>query len=257
MRTADRSADVSQESNVAAPGVTGRQRTQEDMGMRGASRVCVIEDHTLFAESLQIALELKGHEVRRVPLPADLHSATTLLPAVMKHQPHVLLLDLDLGNADGSRLIEPVARAGTAVVVLTGSTDRARWGHCVRLGARKVMEKTAPLNEILATIRLIGEGRPVMTLEEREDLVRHWQEERAQVADLTERLHRLTARESEVLGQLMNGQQVRQIAEASVVSEATVRTQVKSILAKLEVSSQIGAVGLAHNAGWIAPAPKN
>lgn len=225
--------------------------------MRGASRVCVIEDHTLFAESLQIALELKGHDVRRVPLPADLHSATTLLPAVMAHQPHVLLLDLDLGNADGTRLIEPVARAGTAVVVLTGSSDRARWGQCVRFGARKVMEKTAPLNEILATIRLIGDGRPVMTVEEREDLVRHWQKERAAVSDLLDRLNRLTVREAEVLGALMNGQQVRQIAEVSVVSEATVRTQVKSILAKLEVSSQIGAVGLAHNAGWTAPVPKS
>lgn len=221
--------------------------------MRGTSRVCVIEDHTLFAESLQIALELKGHEVRRVPLPADLHSATTLLPAVMRHQPHVLLLDLDLGNADGSRLIEPVARAGTAVVVLTGSSDRARWGHCLRLGARKVMVKTSPLNEILATIRLIGEGRPVMTVEDREELVRHWQEERAAVSELHDRLNRLTAREAEVLGQLMDGHQVRQIAETSVVSEATVRTQVKSILSKLEVTSQIGAVGLAHHAGWTAP----
>ncbi len=221
--------------------------------MRGSSRVCVIEDHTLFAESLQIALELKGHEVRRVPLPADLHQATSLLPAVMKHQPHVLLLDLDLGNADGSRLIEPVARAGTAVVVLTGSSDRARWGQCLRLGARKVMVKTSPLNEILATIRLIGEGRPVMPVQEREELVRHWQEERAAVSELQDRLNRLTAREAEVLGQLMDGRQVRQIAEESVVSEATVRTQVKSILAKLEVTSQIGAVGLAHHAGWVAP----
>lgn len=221
--------------------------------MRGTSRVCVIEDHTLFAESLQIALELKGHEVRRVPLPPDLHSATTLLPAVMRHQPHVLLLDLDLGNADGSRLIEPVARAGTAVVVLTGSNDRARWGQCLRLGARKVMVKTSPLNEILSTIRLIGEGRPVMTVEEREELVRHWQEERAAVSELLDRLDRLTAREAEVLGQLMDGHQVRQIAETSVVSEATVRTQVKSILSKLEVTSQIGAVGLAHHAGWVAP----
>lgn len=221
--------------------------------MRGTSRVCVIEDHTLFAESLQIALELKGHEVRRVPLPADLHNSLTLLPAVMKHQPHVLLLDLDLGNADGSRLIEPVTRAGTAVVVLTGSGDRARWGQCIRLGARKVMVKTAPLNEILSTIRLIGEGRPVMAVEEREELVRFWQEERAQVEELLDRLNRLTAREAEVLGKLMEGQQVRQIAEDSVVSEATVRTQVKSILSKLEVTSQIGAVGLAHHAGWNAP----
>jgi hypothetical protein len=38
-----------------------------------------------------------------------------------------------------------------------------------------------------------------------------------------------------------------------VVSVATVRTQVKSILAKLEVTSQLAAVGLAHQVDWKAP----
>ena len=60
-------------------------------------------------------------------------------------------------------------------------------------------------------------------------------------------------RECEVLGQLMQGHSVRGIAEHSVVAETTVRTQVKSILAKLEVSSQLAAVGLAYRIGWQAP----
>ena len=46
---------------------------------------------------------------------------------------------------------------------------------------------------------------------------------------------------------------MRDIAQTSVVSVATVRTQVKSILAKLEVSSQLAAVGLAHAVNWRAP----
>ena len=50
----------------------------------------------------------------------------------------------------------------------------------------------------------------------------------------------------------MEGHTVRDIAHLSVVSEATVRTQVKSILAKLEVSSQLAAVGLANTTGWRA-----
>ena len=51
----------------------------------------------------------------------------------------------------------------------------------------------------------------------------------------------------------MEGRQVRQIAELSVVSEATVRTQVKSILSKLGVSSQLAAVGMAQAARWHPP----
>lgn len=48
----------------------------------------------------------------------------------------------------------------------------------------------------------------------------------------------------------MAGRTVREIAIDGVVSEATVRTQVKAILAKLEVTSQLAAVGLAHRVGW-------
>ncbi|WP_295659230.1 LuxR C-terminal-related transcriptional regulator [uncultured Nocardioides sp.] len=221
--------------------------------MRQGSRVCIVDDHALFAESLEIALRLEGHEVRRLPLPKDLHAAATLLPQVQRYKPDIMLLDLDLGNADGSTLIEPATKSGTAVVVVTGSTDRARWGLCMRYGARKVLPKTGPLNDILATIRRISEGRTVTTQEERDELVRFWQDERKEVRELGERLSRLTQRESQVLGMLMEGLQVRDIAVHSTVSEATVRTQVKSILSKLEVTSQLAAVGLAHHAGWHAP----
>ena len=67
------------------------------------------------------------------------------------------------------------------------------------------------------------------------------------------RLDQLTVREREVLAHLMRGRTVREIATVGVVSEATVRTQVKAILAKLDVTSQIAAVGLAHQVGWRPP----
>jgi len=51
----------------------------------------------------------------------------------------------------------------------------------------------------------------------------------------------------------MAGRPVREIAQRSYVSEATVRTQVKSILAKLEVTSQLAAVGAAHETDWRPP----
>ena len=123
----------------------------------------------------------------------------------------------------------------------------------MRCGARKVLPKSRPLNEILATVRRINQGLQVMTLEEREDLLREWAKERAANVDLNARLETLTVREREVLAYLMKGQTVREIATECVVAEATVRTQVKSILAKLEVTSQLAAVGLAHRVGWKPP----
>lgn len=217
-------------------------------------RTVIVEDHALFAESLDIAMTMEGYDVRRVAVPETAVSASQMVAAVLKQQPRIVLLDLDLGAfGDGSRIINPIARAGANVVVVTASLDQARWGGCIYQGARKVMSKTRPLNEILAVVRRLSQGLPVMDIDEREGLLSLWQAQRRDTEEHRERLDRLTPRERQVLGSLMEGHQVKDIARASVVSEATVRTQVKAILAKLEVSSQISAVGLARSAGWEPP----
>jgi DNA-binding NarL/FixJ family response regulator len=218
---------------------------------RSQLRILIVEDHVLFAESLELALSVEGYGVRRMSLPADGGSPSSLLATIMRANPRIVLLDLDLGRmGDGIRLIAPLAKAGINVVVVTGATDRARWGEALRHGARTVLQKSRPLQDILATVRRINQGLAVMDRDEREDLLRTYHQEREQLADIRHRLDRLTVREAQVLGQLMRGHTVHEIAAASVVSEATVRTQVKAILSKLQVSSQLAAVGLAHQVGW-------
>ena len=176
------------------------------------------------------------------------------MATIIRQRPRVVLLDLDLGRfGDGLRLIEPMARSGANVVVVTGSTDQARWGDAVRPVPARCSSKSQPLRDILATVRRITAGLPVMDREEREELLGAWSRQRFESQGQRERLDLLTVREREVLGHLMKGRAVREIAGLSVVSEATVRTQVKSILAKLEVSSQLAAVGMAHEIGWRAP----
>jgi two-component system nitrate/nitrite response regulator NarL len=222
--------------------------------MRPNSRVLIVEDHVLFAESLELALTLEGYDARRLQLPTYAGSTGQLLSTAVRLRPRVVLLDLDLGTfGDGVRLIHPMALSGANVVVVTASADKARWGECLRYGARKAMAKTQPLNEILSVVRRIHQGLPVVDAGEREALLRQWEERRASVEDQRSRLESLTPREREVLARLREGTPVRDIARLSVVSEATVRTQVKSILAKLGVTSQLAAVGLAHNAGWRPP----
>jgi DNA-binding NarL/FixJ family response regulator len=223
---------------------------------RSAFRIVIIEDHVLFAESLELALTVEGYDVRRVTIPDKEQAPGALIAAITRRRPRAVLLDLDLGRfGEGEKLIAPLARAGINVVVVTASVDRARWGEAVRFGARKVLSKSRPLNEILATVRRINQGLQIMTREEREELLREWAKDRGHLVELRARLELLTVREREVLAHLMKGQTVREIAVEGVVAEATVRTQVKSILAKLEVTSQLAAVGLAHKVGWRPPQP--
>jgi DNA-binding NarL/FixJ family response regulator len=217
-------------------------------------RILIIEDHTLFAESLELALSIERYDARRLPVPELGSSQRNVLSAALRLKPQIVLLDLDLGHmGDGVRLIGPLAQSGVQVLVITGTPDRGRRGECLHRGARAVLSKGQPLNEILAAVRRVSEGRPVMSIAEREELLTAWREERAETEGLRERLERLTPREREVLGDLIEGHSVTDIARTSVVSVATVRTQVKSILAKLEVSSQLAAVGLAHTVGWSPP----
>ena len=213
----------------------------------GDGTVLVVEDHALFAETLAITLRLEGYDVRRPTLTRELD----LLALAERLRPRVALVDLDLGEyGDGTRLIAPLTRDGTDVVVVTASVDRAEWGGCLHWGARAVLCKNAPLETMTATVRRLFLGLPVLSRIERDALLEEWRRGRQADEMLRSRFSRLTHRERQVLGDLVDGHSVHDIAASDVVSEATVRTQVKSILAKLEVSSQLAAVGLAHRVDW-------
>lgn len=218
---------------------------------RADHRVLIIDDHVLFAESLELALSLEGYDVRRLDLPADGGSMATLRSLTLRANPRTVLLDLDLGRfGDGMNLIAPLARAHINVVVLTASDDIGRWGGCMRLGARKIVPKSGALQQALSTVRRLHQGLPVTSSDELEMLLSAWAQQRREHDELRRRLDMLTPRERQILGALIEGRTVRAISEQSVVSEATVRTQVKSILSKLEVSSQLAAVGMANHVGW-------
>jgi two-component system, NarL family, nitrate/nitrite response regulator NarL len=211
--------------------------------------VVIVEDHILFAEAVSLALRLAGFPVERLALSDHVDTVT----AVLRLRPSVVLVDLDLGPyGNGIDLIEPLTRAGTAVVVVTGSADRSQWGGCLHRGARAVLSKNGPLVDMVEAIRRLAHGVPATPKAERDALLRTWRRDGRDLETLHERFSRLTPRERQVLGELATGHSIRDIAAADVVSEATVRTQVKSILAKLEVTSQLGAVVLANRLGWHA-----
>ena len=113
------------------------------------------------------------------------------------------------------------------------------------------MAKDAPLSTIVGVVRRLRDGVGAMAPEERRELVAHYRAQHALASEQRALLEKLSQRESEVLSHLTLGRSVGEIARLSIVSEATVRTQVKAVLAKLGVSSQLAAVALAHHCGWV------
>ncbi len=221
-------------------------------------RVTVVDDHALFAETLVIALHARSVDARSVIPQPPTTTFAQLARAIVDSRPHLVLLDLDLGMVgDTMRLLTTLVSDSRSVIVVTGSADRVRRGEALAKGARAVISKSAPFSQIVDAVDRTRNGLPVMSREERADCLEKYREATESRRELETKFGLMTRREAEVLGQLMAGRQVTEIARARVVSESTVRTQVKSILAKLQVSSQLAAVGLAHELGWRPPSDED
>lgn len=210
-------------------------------------RVMVVEDHGLLAQSLRLALRAEGMTVSVPPLePAE------ILAMGEKERPHVVLLDLDLGplGGDGSALIEPLSLGGAKVLVVSGVTDRVRLGGCLESGAHAVLSKAVPLEDLVAAVRRSAAGDGVLPAGERDEMLADLRRTRAARRKELAPFETLTPRERSVLSAVMDGRTAAEIAKAAFVSEATVRTQIRGVLTKLGVTSQLAAVAMAQRVGW-------
>lgn len=208
----------------------------------------IVEDHALLAQSLAVALKADGFEVERC---IDL-SAETILSSARDFEPAVVLLDLEVGGELGNTipLIEPLQASGARVVMLTGVTDRARLAACVEAGAIGVVSKAEPFERLLEGVREAVELGTLLSPGQRDDLMDELRRQRREDRERLAAFTKLTSREQQVLAALIDGKSADAIASEWVVSIATVRSQIRSLLQKLGVNSQLAAVALARKADW-------
>jgi DNA-binding NarL/FixJ family response regulator len=214
--------------------------------------VLVVEDHALLAQSLVIALNAEGCRARV----AGLISPAMLLQQVRTERPSVVLLDLDLGAlGDGAELVQPLTELGARVLVVSGTKDRLRLAETVEKGAVGFLPKTVPFEQLLSTVLDVVAQRAVLSTARRYELMAELRTSRtARSKDLAP-FRTLTPRERTVLSALAKGQRAETIAATAFLSEATVRSQIRCVLAKLGVKSQLEAVALAWAVGWFPAEP--
>jgi two-component system, NarL family, nitrate/nitrite response regulator NarL len=212
-------------------------------------RVVIVEDHGLIAQTVAAALQAHAIDVHVVDAP----STPDLVGAVTAYDPTLALLDLDLGHGrDSLELIPPLVDSDVPVVMVTGVSDPVRLAQCVRAGAAGILDKNVSFDELLASVREAIERGGLLTKHEREEHLAFLRKHEVVEAERLAPFAELTPREADVLRALVAGHTVEEIASAAVVAISTVRTQVRAILRKLGVSSQLAAVGLARQAGWPA-----
>lgn len=209
-------------------------------------RAVVIDDHRLLAQSLAVALGFEGVSCTV----ADLDDRDTVVRRILADPPTLVLLDLDLGPVmgDGSRLVETFVAAGSRVLVVSASIDPEQVGRALEAGAEGVVPKEAPFEALVAAALAAAHGETVMPAKERTRIVEAGRRVRA----LRAPFDRLSEREAEVLRALAAGTRASTLAEQWHVSVATIRTQIRAVLTKLGVSSQLEAIALAQKCGWLS-----
>jgi DNA-binding NarL/FixJ family response regulator len=225
---------------MTAPQDTGADET----------RLLLVDDHRLLGETLQAALTLSGFAVAVSPCT----TAEEVLAEAEAVRPTLVVLDLELeGAGHGYDLIGPLRALGADVLVLTGTTDRIDLARCLEVGALGVVSKALGFSGVLEEIRRAAHGEWVTPVNDRNQMLTELDVHRRQEERRRALLALLSPRERDVLRQIVEGYQAAAIARASFVSLATVRSQIRSILQKLDVSSQVAAVALARQHGWFEP----
>lgn len=217
------------------------------------ARVALIAERRLVGQAIAAAMIGKGLHPVLIAWPRR-GRMREFRQSVARSRTHVGIILCDLATPDLLRDVENVVGHGPIRwLVLTDSDAGPRWGTVLEAGAAGVLPTTTSTTGLAVAIRETARGRSPTPPAVREEAIRAWHDVADEQRDLVRRMERLTHREFEVLGSLYDGSSVRRIAAASGVSEATVRTQVKSLRRKLDVDSQLAAVAMYRRALEVFP----
>ena len=218
-----------------------------------STSILVIDDHELFSTTLALLLRSRRLDARQLTIAGG---AEGILAQTHALPVGIALLDLHLGRdvhgrgLDSVSLIGPLGALGWTVLVLSGGRhggDEARLAAAIAAGAIGSVSKSASLQVLLDTVLAAASGEQIMSEQARNEWVLRHQFHQNRQRELDQRLARLSPREREVLDLLACGHHARSIAVHLVVSVTTVRAQIRAILAKLDVNSQLEAVALVNH----------
>lgn len=233
--------------------MTGASRPQTGTSVAQLSlRLTVVEREPLVATAVRRALETRGMDVTLVPW-RGAGDEEWVRRKVAAARPDRVLLMAPLSPWPLLRDAQALVRgAPHGWLLLTVTPPGPAWGAMLEAGVGAVLPSSTGLDEAVAALERSLDGRSVMDPVHEARLRQEWRSMVAELALLRGRLERLSPREAEVLGHLYDGAVVRQVADDLGISQYTVRTQVKSVMKKLEVNSQLAAVAVF---GWVKEHP--
>ena len=212
----------------------------------------IADDHRLLTDSLAMVVEAED-DIDLVADPVD--DPATAIDLVRTHHPDVVLMDVGfkgstINGFDATRRIKE-ANPATNVIIMTASDDESALVQGVEAGAAGFLNKTEAVDEVLAAVRGAADGEVLIDPVLLSRALQHVAKDREVRRQADQLLGQLTDRELEVLQLLAKGVRNDGIAEQLFISQQTVQTHVRDILAKLRVHSKLEAVSFAVRHGAV------
>lgn len=202
-------------------------------------RIALADDHNLFAKGIQgILEEEEDFEVLGV-----FPNGKDLCEFITENKIDVVLTDLNMPVMDGFEVLDHCKKRHPdfKVIVLSMYDDEKIYKKCLTKKADAFILKDADPDELIFTINEVFEGRHVLNF----DRVKK-QAKLGAYFDAFRLKYKLSRRETEIIHLIKDGVQNREMAEMLNLSQQTIETHRKNIHLKLQVSSRIELVNLAH-----------
>lgn len=217
--------------------------------MTDSLRVVIADDQTLVRTGFRMILTADGLDVV-----AEATDGSEAIDAVRRTKPDVVLMDIRMPEVDGleatRRILTGHPDEPRVIILTTFDLDRYVYA-ALSAGASGFLLKDVSPEQLVAAVHTVRAGDALLAPSITRRLVERFAPRDDHAAALHRDLSSLTPRELEVLGLLARGLSNAELAERLHLSEATVKTHVARILAKLDLRDRVQAVITAYETGFV------
>ncbi len=212
-------------------------------------RIALVDDQELVRTGFRMVLDAQ----QDMTVVGEAPDGLAAVELARTHDPDVMVMDVRMPRLDGVEATRRICRAGDRPRVLMLTTfDLDEYAFAaLKAGASGFLLKDVPPEELLFAIRSVHSGDAVVAPSTTRRLIDRFVPLLPTDDEPSPDLAVLTEREREVLGQVARGLSNAEIARQLFVSEATVKTHVGRILAKLGLRDRVQAVVLAYESGVV------
>jgi DNA-binding NarL/FixJ family response regulator len=215
------------------------------------TRIVLVDDHVLVRSGMKALLDAHP-DLEVTGVAGDGAEGVEL---ALSSNPDVVLMDLAMPVLDGIEATKRIVAAGSRarILVVTSHDDDQLVLRALRAGATGFFLKDAAADRLAEAVRVVAKGDTLLAPPIAKRLVESQLGESGTRLALRPRFATLTERERDITRRLARGLSNAALAQELGLSEATVKTHVTRLLAKLNVRSRVQAVVLAYESGFVRP----